>query len=73
MLSKYSINIKVLQSNFSSVVGHINIKKNTQKFTKASERFSRRRLQTYRSRFRVTISEQKFKTQSGIQTKYGQV
>ena len=61
--------------------------KTTQKLTKAFERFLRILLQLCRCRFRLIISEQKFRcksqgtgvekelfrTQSGIQTQYGGV
>ena len=67
--------------------GTYKYQKTTQKLTKAFERFLRILLQLCRSRFRLIISEQKFgcksqgtgvekelfRTQSGIQTKYGGV
>ena len=67
--------------------GAYKYQKTTQKLTEAFERFLRILLQMCRSRFRLIISEQKFRcksqstgvenelfrTQSGIQTKYGGV
>ena len=43
---------------------YINIKKTTQKLTKALERLLRILLQLCRSRFRLIISEQKFRCKS---------
>ena len=90
-LQQIGLRIRPIQDQFSAAtLQYIYIykyQKNTQKLTKAFERFLRILLQLCRSRFRLIISEQKFRcksqgtgvekelfrTQSSIQTKYGGV